>query len=64
MSLTEGERTILQFARQGLSDNKIARRINTDPPSVTRSRQNAQNKLIEAKKDLDLAEKIGIPVNC
>jgi DNA-binding NarL/FixJ family response regulator len=64
MSLTERERTILQFARQGLSDYKIARRINTDPPSVTRSRQNAQKKLIEAKKDLDLAEKIGIPVNC
>jgi DNA-binding CsgD family transcriptional regulator len=60
MSLTERERTILQLARQGLSDYKIALEINTDPPSVTRSRKNAKKKLIEAKTDLEWAEKIGI----
>jgi DNA-binding NarL/FixJ family response regulator len=62
MSLTERERTILQLARQGLSDYKIARKINTDPPSVTRSRKNAQKKLNEAKTDLDWAEKTGVPI--
>jgi DNA-binding NarL/FixJ family response regulator len=61
MSLTERERTILQLARQGLSDYKIARKINTDPPSVTRSRKNAHRKIQEAKTDLEWAEKIGIP---
>ncbi len=61
-SLTERERIILQLARQGLSDYKIARRINTDPPSVTRSRKNAQKKLVAAKTDLAWAEKIGVPI--
>ena len=60
--LTERERTILQFARQGLSNYKIARKINADPSSVTRSRKNAQKKLEEAKIDLEWAEKIGIPM--
>jgi DNA-binding NarL/FixJ family response regulator len=62
MSLTERERTILQLARQGLSDYKIARKINTDPPSVTRSRKNAQKKLEEAMTDLEWATRIGVPV--
>ncbi len=60
MSLTERERTILQLARQGLSDYKIARKINTDPPSVTRSRKNAKRKLQEAQTDLEWAGKMGI----
>ena len=60
MSLTERERTILQLARQGLSDYKIARKINTDPPSVTRSRKNAHKKLQEAETDIEWAKKIGI----
>jgi DNA-binding NarL/FixJ family response regulator len=62
MSLTERERVILQLARQGLSDYRIARKINTDPPSVTRSRKNAQKKLSAAKTDLEWAEKTGIPI--
>jgi DNA-binding CsgD family transcriptional regulator len=60
MNLTERERTILQLAQQGLSDYKIARKINTDPPSVTRSRNNAQKKLIIAIKDLEWAIRIGV----
>lgn len=60
MSLTERERTILQLSRQGLSDYKIARKINTDPPSVTRSHKNAQKKLQQAKNDLEWAAKIGV----
>jgi DNA-binding CsgD family transcriptional regulator len=62
MSLTERERTIMQLSQQGLSDYKIARKINTDPPSVTRSRKNAQKKLEEAKTDLEWATRIGVPV--
>jgi DNA-binding CsgD family transcriptional regulator len=61
MSLTERERIILELAGKGLSDYKIARKINTDPPSVTRSRKNAQKKLASAKTDLEWAEKIGQP---
>jgi DNA-binding CsgD family transcriptional regulator len=60
MSLTERERTILQLSRQGLSDYKIARKINTDPPSVTRSRKNAHKKIQEAKSDIAWAQKIGL----
>jgi DNA-binding CsgD family transcriptional regulator len=60
MSLTERERVILQLSGQGLSDYRIARKINTDPPSVTRSRKNAHKKLQDAKTDIAWAEKIGI----
>ena len=60
MSLTERERIILQLAGRGLSDYRIARKINTDPPSVTRSRKNAHKKLRDAKTDIAWAEKIGI----
>jgi DNA-binding CsgD family transcriptional regulator len=60
MSLTERERVILQLSGQGLSDYRIARKINTDPPSVTRSRKNAHKKLQDAKNDIAWAEKIGI----
>ena len=63
MSLTERERVILQLSGQGLSDYRIARKINTDPPSVTRSRKNAQKKLKTAKTDLDWTKRIGIPAS-
>ena len=60
MNLTERERTILQLSNQGLSDYRIARKINTDPPSVTRSRKNARGKLLNAMTDLEWATRIGI----
>jgi len=60
MTLTERERLILQLAKQGLSDYKIARKINTDPPSITRSRKNAFKKLANAFVDLEWAAKIEI----
>ncbi len=63
MNLTERERTILQLAKQGLSDYTIARKINTDPPSVTRSRKNAEKKLSNALVDLEWASKIGLSVS-
>ena len=62
MSLTERERIILKLAGQGLSDYKIARKINADPPNVTRSRKNAQRKIKNAKTDLEWVEKIGVPI--
>ncbi len=60
MNLTERERTVLQLSQQGLSDYKIARRMNTDPPSVTRSRKNANHKLAKALADLAWAEKMAL----
>lgn len=55
--------TILQLSRQGLSDYRIARKINTDPPSVTRSRKNARKKLLDAVADLEWATRIGLSVS-
>lgn len=63
MNLTERERTILQLSRKGLSDYKIARKINTDPPSVTRSRKNAHRKLSGAVIDLEWALRIGVNIS-
>jgi DNA-binding CsgD family transcriptional regulator len=60
MNLTERERAILRLAGQGLSDYKIARRINTDPPSVTRSRKNAMKKLGSALTDLQWAAQLNL----
>ena len=63
MSLTQRERIILQLETKGLSDYKIARKINIDPPSITRSRQNAYKKLKQAQNDLQYAQQIGITIN-
>ena len=63
MNLTEREQKILQLARQGLSDYKIARKINTDPPSVTRSRKNAHKKLVDAVTNLEWASRIGVNIS-
>jgi DNA-binding NarL/FixJ family response regulator len=62
MNLTERERIILQLSKEGLSDYKIARKINTDPPSITRSHKNANRKLIEATTDLQWASKVGVKI--
>ncbi len=63
MNLTEREREILQLVKQGLSDYRIARKINTDPPSVTRSRKNANKKLAEAVTDIEWAARIGLAIS-
>jgi DNA-binding NarL/FixJ family response regulator len=60
MNLTERERRILQLAKQGLSDYRIARKMSMDPPNVTRSRKNAHRKLMEASIDIEWALKIGV----
>jgi FixJ family two-component response regulator len=62
MNLTEKERLILQLAQQGLSDYRIARKINSDPPSITRSRKNAQKKLVESALDLEWALRLGVKI--
>ena len=63
MNLIEREHTILQLGRQGLSDYSIARKINTDPPSVTRSTKNAHKKLVEAVTDIEWAARIGVSIS-
>ena len=60
MSLTERERIVLQLASQGISDYKIARKINADPPNVTRSRKNALKTIALAQSDIDWAQRNGI----
>jgi DNA-binding NarL/FixJ family response regulator len=63
INLTKRERAILQLAKQGLSDYKIARKLKTDPPSVTRSRKNAHRKLVKAITDIEWAAKIAVRVS-
>jgi hypothetical protein len=60
MHLTELERSILELAKQELNDYKIARKLNIDPPTVTRSHKNANKKLLEETIDLEWATKTGI----
>jgi len=60
MNLTERERSILQLAKQGLSDYRIARKMSMDPPPVTRSHKNAQRKLLKSVIDLEWATRIGV----
>jgi DNA-binding CsgD family transcriptional regulator len=57
--LTDREREILKLAAENLSDYKIARKLNCDPPSITRSRQNALRKLRDAGKALTWAKQRG-----
>ncbi len=63
MNLTERERIILQLAKQGLSDYKIARKMSIDPPNVTRSRKNAQRKLVRAWVDIEWAGRTGVNIS-
>lgn len=56
MGLTEREWIVLKLSLQGLTDYRIARKINVDPPSVTRSRHNAYKKIEKAKADIERAK--------
>lgn len=60
MGLTERERRILELANQGLSDYKIARTLNINPPTVSRLHKNAQRKLADALADVQWATKTGL----
>lgn len=57
--LTQRERKILTLRKEGLSDYKIARRLEVDPPSITKSRENAIKKLQQAQEDLEWAKTLG-----
>ena len=61
------ERKILKLRVKGKSDYAIARELNTDPPTVNRSRKNAHKKLAAAKRDIEWFEKLpqteGKPAN-
>jgi DNA-binding NarL/FixJ family response regulator len=53
MALTECERKILRLHAEGLSDYRIAKKLNMEMPNVKRSRKNALKKLEHAKADLE-----------
>ncbi|MGD6807589.1 MAG: LuxR C-terminal-related transcriptional regulator [Candidatus Bathyarchaeia archaeon] len=59
MALTERERQILRLHAEGLSDYRIARKLNIEMPNVKRSRKNALNKIERAKADLKFFEILG-----
>jgi DNA-binding NarL/FixJ family response regulator len=63
MNLTERECRILQLEIKGLSDYKIAQKMNSDSPSIRRSRLNAHKKLKQAQTALQFAQKIGLTIN-
>ncbi|MEM2112090.1 MAG: LuxR C-terminal-related transcriptional regulator [Candidatus Bathyarchaeia archaeon] len=63
MKLTERERLILQLSKQGLSNYRIARKTGMYPQSVTRSKNNALKKLLNAAMDLEWAIKTGIGIS-
>jgi DNA-binding CsgD family transcriptional regulator len=63
MSLTQREKIILKLQTKNLSGYKIARKLGADPPSITRSRLNAQKKLKQAQEDLQNAKQIGITIS-
>lgn len=59
--LTDFERRVLEHSKRGLTDYRIAKEeLNTDIPTVSRSRKNALKKLREAEEDLVWARSIGI----
>jgi len=60
MALTGRERLILELANQGMSDYKIARKLNINPPTVNRLHKNAQRKLADALADVQWATNIGL----
>ena len=53
MALTERERQILRLHAEGLSDYRIARRLNIEMPNVKRSRKNAIKKIECARADIE-----------
>jgi DNA-binding NarL/FixJ family response regulator len=61
--LRERERIILELAAKGLSDYKIARQLQIDPPTVSRSRKNALQKLRKAEDELQWAKRLGYAKN-
>ncbi|WGM90153.1 MAG: helix-turn-helix domain-containing protein [Candidatus Bathyarchaeum tardum] len=56
--LTDFERKILKLRAKGNSDYAIARALNRDPPTVNRSRKNAEKKIESAKKDIEWVENL------
>jgi DNA-binding NarL/FixJ family response regulator len=56
MALTEREKQILRLNAEGLSDYRIARKLNMEMPNVKRSRKNALKKIELARADLLFVE--------
>ena len=59
--LTPLERQVLELIIDGNSAYAIARKLEKDPPTIYRARDNARKKLEEAEKDLEWARQLGFP---
>ena len=58
LALTERERQILRLHAEGLSDYRIAHKLNMEMPNVKRSRKNAEKKIELAKADIEFVDKL------
>jgi transcriptional regulator len=58
MVLTEREKAILRLKSKGMSDYRIAHRLNMETPNVTRSRKNALRKIDDARSDLEFMDRL------
>ena len=58
MALTERERQILRLHFEGLSDYRIAHKLNMEMPNVKRSRKNALSKIERAKADIEFVNRL------
>ncbi|HSV50332.1 MAG TPA: LuxR C-terminal-related transcriptional regulator [Candidatus Acidoferrales bacterium] len=56
--MTEREKQILRLHAQGLSDYRIARKLNMEMPNVKRSRNNASKKIEHARADLEFIDQL------
>lgn len=56
MALTERERQILRLHAEGLSDYRIAHKLNMEMPNVKRSRKNTLKKIEHARADLKFVD--------
>ncbi len=57
-ALTERERQILRLHVEGLSDYRIAKKLQMETPNVYRARKTALRKIERAKDDLSFAESL------
>jgi hypothetical protein len=63
MNLTEKERTILQLAKQGLSDYRIARKINSDPPALHAHGKMPIKNCLTPLLDIEWASRMGVNIS-
>ena len=64
MAFTERERKILRLYAEGLSDYRIARKLNIEMSNVKRSRKNALKKIEHARADLKFVDGLQVKKPC